>query len=257
MSKPRKYKYDVFISYAHKDGNWVRNELLPALEENGIKVIVDFFDFEPGAPSITEMEQAVRESRKTILVLTPAYIESGWAGFEANLAGTLDPAGRERRILPILLEKCDIPLRISYLTYLDFTGASNLDLQWKRLFSALRKKTAGSPGSRRPRPEPGKAPPPSAPPSPDLAQLRKVLLDCDELATNERLRAFFSDPRLSVFRAALPEASSLSERVDLLSAYLINRKFSTGESLLAVFLRVLGEKIPPADMRRKDYEGLM
>jgi hypothetical protein len=36
------YKYDVFISYSHKDEDWVVNTLLPALENVGLKVCIDF-----------------------------------------------------------------------------------------------------------------------------------------------------------------------------------------------------------------------
>ena len=30
------FKYDVFISYSHKDEEWVVNTLLPALEDAGL-----------------------------------------------------------------------------------------------------------------------------------------------------------------------------------------------------------------------------
>jgi hypothetical protein len=254
MANSTRYKYDAFISYSHKDRDWVRNVLLPTLELHKLRVMIDFRNFEAGAPSITEMERAVKQSRKTILVLTPNYVNSSWSEFEAVLAGTLDPAGRERRILPILLEKCNLPLRLSYLTYLDFSNPATLDLQWKKLIRAFNKKTS---------PPPTVAvgtPPSSINPgisSVDLPKVRKVLLDCDELSTNALLRAIFSDPRLSTFKSGLPEASSLSERVDLLTAFLISRKFSSGESLLTVFLKVLCEKIPAGDARIQDLEEVM
>ena len=72
MSTSPEYKYDAFISYSHKDQNWVRNSLLATLQNNGVKVIIDFRDFEPGAPSVKEMERAVKTSRKTIVVLSPS-----------------------------------------------------------------------------------------------------------------------------------------------------------------------------------------
>ena len=36
------FKYDVFISYSHKDEEWVRNVLLPTLEKQGLKVCIDY-----------------------------------------------------------------------------------------------------------------------------------------------------------------------------------------------------------------------
>ena len=64
MSEETRYAYDVFISYSSKDRAWVRGELLTRLEAAGLKVCIDFRDFEPGAPSVTEMERAVLTSSK-------------------------------------------------------------------------------------------------------------------------------------------------------------------------------------------------
>jgi hypothetical protein len=236
------FQYDVFISYSHKDQDWVRNTLLPTLEKNGVKVIIDYRDFEPGAPSITEMERAVKDSRTE---------------FEALLLGTLDPAGRERKILPILLEKCDLPLRINYLIYLNFTEPTYLDLQWTKLISVFSKTPSKIPTKLIEPPQLKKENAMSAYSSVNMQTLRKILMECNELSTDERLQALFTDPRLSPFRSNLPEATSRAERVDLLGAYLIGRKFSSGEFLLAVFLKVLHEKTPAQDARLQNIEVLM
>jgi len=62
----------------------------------------------------------VLQSSKTLLVLTPDYLASEWTEFENILAQTLDPAARKRRLLPLILKPCDLPLRIRTLTPLDF-----------------------------------------------------------------------------------------------------------------------------------------
>ncbi len=94
MSQVMDFRYDVFISYSHRDVEWVRSELLKRLESCGLQVCIDFRDFEVGAPSIFEMERAVLMSRKTLLVLTPAYINSAWTGFEQLVLLNLDPANQ-------------------------------------------------------------------------------------------------------------------------------------------------------------------
>lgn len=132
------HKYDVFISYSHDDMKKVHGWLLPELEAAGVQVCIDFRDFEPGAPSITEMERAVLQSRKTILVLTPSYLNSEWGEFENIMAQTLDPAARSRRLLPVILKRCkNLPLRLQGLTYLDFTNRAQLNFQFSRLLKAL------------------------------------------------------------------------------------------------------------------------
>ncbi|CAG0951759.1 hypothetical protein ANRL3_00282 [Anaerolineae bacterium] len=139
------FKYDVFISYSHQDETWVQQWLLPHLEATHLKACIDFRDFQVGAPSVTEMERAVLQSRKTILVLTPAYVASEWAEFENILAQTLDPAARHRRMLPLLLKGGPLPLRIKALTYVDFTQPENHDLNLERLLKAIRSEDLGFP----------------------------------------------------------------------------------------------------------------
>ena len=51
------FKYDVFISYSHKDEEWVVNTLLPRLENAGLKVCIDYRDFNVGTPALVEIEK--------------------------------------------------------------------------------------------------------------------------------------------------------------------------------------------------------
>src|SRR5215472_14614891 len=106
MNDPTKSAYDVFISYSHTDEDWVRGQLLPWLERAGVKVIIDYRDFDIGIASIKNMERAVDNSRHTLVVLTPAWVNSEWAEFESLLISTADPTGRSRRILPLMLQQC-------------------------------------------------------------------------------------------------------------------------------------------------------
>ncbi len=131
------FVYDVFVSYSHKDQGWVRGTLVPRLRMAGLKVCIDHECFEPGAPSVAEMERGVLTSRKTLLVLTPAYLQSAWTEFENLMLQTLDAANRARRLIPLLKEKCELPLRIGYLTYVDMTDPAEEAAAWERLLKAL------------------------------------------------------------------------------------------------------------------------
>jgi len=133
-----RFAHDVFISYSHNDKDWVYQRLLPSLEAAGLKVCIDFRDFEPGLPSLINMENAVERSRKTLIVLTPAWVESEWTAFESLLIQTDDPAARQRRIIPLLLTLCQPPKRIAILTYLDFTDPNQFDFQMGRLIKAVK-----------------------------------------------------------------------------------------------------------------------
>lgn len=127
---------DVFISYSPADRTWVQHELVPRLEAAGLSVIINDRDFELGVPELANMEQAFDESRRTVIVLTPAWIESVWLDFEGLLVGT-NPAERRRKLLPIMLEPCNPPLRIVMLPSVNFTHLSTREVAFERLIRML------------------------------------------------------------------------------------------------------------------------
>lgn len=57
--------------------------LPPRLEKASLRVCIDFRDFDVGVPSLVNMERAIDNSRRTLLVLTPAWVSSEWTEFEA------------------------------------------------------------------------------------------------------------------------------------------------------------------------------
>ncbi|RZM75655.1 TIR domain-containing protein [Leptolyngbya iicbica] len=136
---PESYAYDVFISYSTQDKDWVRGELLRRLEDAKLRVCIDYRDFERGAPTLEEIERAANTSRKTLLVLTPNYLESDWTLFERYLLQTKDPVNRKRRLLPLLKEPCELPTSIDFLTYIDFATPDDIIFAWTQLFTALGK----------------------------------------------------------------------------------------------------------------------
>jgi hypothetical protein len=124
MSEQPEYKYDAFISYSHRDEEWVTGTLLPRLEGAGLRVCIDFRDFVAGKPALLNMQDAAKNSRHTVLVLTPAWVESEWTFYESLLTRTSDPAGLQRRTVPLRLQPCELPEFISMLTWVDFTRPS-------------------------------------------------------------------------------------------------------------------------------------
>ena len=129
------FAYDVFISYSHEDGEWVRNWLLPRLEDAGLQVCIDFRDFGVGVPSLVNMERAVSNSRKTLVVLSKAWVASRWTQFERILTQSIDPL---ERTIPLLLEPCEPPPGIAMLTSADFTQLEMHDDQLQRVIAAIR-----------------------------------------------------------------------------------------------------------------------
>lgn len=133
------YAYDLYLSFSPEDASWTRDWLLPRLEKAGLRIFVDYRDAQPGAPKINEMERAMLESAKTLLVLTPAYLKGDWNDFQSIMVQYLDPAGRQRRLLPLILKEVVLPLRLNMLVPLDFTDLAERDDQFIRLLGAFGK----------------------------------------------------------------------------------------------------------------------
>jgi hypothetical protein len=94
---------DVFVSHSEADQAWVRDQLVPRLQEAGLTVTVGYRDFSIGTPRMVNVERAVQSSRHTLIVLTPDWIEGEWTTFDSLFASTIDPAARQRKLIPLLL----------------------------------------------------------------------------------------------------------------------------------------------------------
>ena len=118
------FKYDVFISYSHKDEKWADKVLRQRLDDAGLKVCIDYRDFEAGKMAILNMQDAAKESKHVVLVITRNWLNSESSLFEALMGGTQDPAGLQKKLIPLLCEdgiQKDINPFIAMRTWVDFT----------------------------------------------------------------------------------------------------------------------------------------
>lgn len=135
MKRDGGYRYDVFISYAAADRDWVSTVLLPRLEAAGLKVAIDYRDFLVGSPLLQNIEDMVAACRRTIVVLSPEWLASEWNAFEALLLRTADPAATRRKLLPLRLRPCELPDALARLRLdvADLTAERYKEAQLKRL----------------------------------------------------------------------------------------------------------------------------
>ncbi|BAY66897.1 hypothetical protein NIES22_70410 (plasmid) [Calothrix brevissima NIES-22] len=141
------YEYDVFISYLAKDADktWVRKTLLPSLESKGLKVAIDS-RFPLGVPLITSMERAIQQSRYTLVILSPNYLESNYGEFENLAAQHLGLEESKYRLIPIMREECTPRLGLRILFLLDMTDDDEFDTNMERLIYQLLQSPAGRDG---------------------------------------------------------------------------------------------------------------
>ena len=140
--------YDVFLSYRSEepDRSWVRKVLRPALEAAGLRAFIDHRDFRLGEPLVLEIARAVEQSRYTLSVLTPRYLESNFTELESVLAEHLGLEASQRRLLAVMRESARPRLGMRARLWLDMTDDSEFEETIQRLVYEL-----SLPSSRPPR----------------------------------------------------------------------------------------------------------
>lgn len=132
MAEQASYVYDFFISYSPADYAWVDGYLLDALTQAGLRCHTAEA-FELGAPLIAEFERAILQSRRTLLVLSPAYRADDLNPFVDLLAQSLGVETATWPVIPILLQQVDLPPRLAMLYKLDATDPAS----WPEMIERL------------------------------------------------------------------------------------------------------------------------
>ncbi|KAL6032116.1 hypothetical protein STEG23_011071 [Scotinomys teguina] len=100
----RNFQFHAFVSYSGHDSTWVKNELLPNLEKDDIRVCLHERNFIPGKSIVENIIHFIEKSYKSIFVLSPHFIQSEWCHYELYFAHhNLFHEGSDNLIL-ILLE---------------------------------------------------------------------------------------------------------------------------------------------------------
>lgn len=103
------YRFDAYLSYAaaEPDLSWVWEELAPFIEEHRLRYVTAEEVTPPGVPRVVGVEQALKESRRVIVVLTPTYMAAKAVQFDNILAQVESWNQGLFRLLPILRESID------------------------------------------------------------------------------------------------------------------------------------------------------
>ncbi|XP_015589971.1 protein toll [Cephus cinctus] len=96
--------YDAFISYSHKDEDFVVNELVTKLEQGPTpyKLCIHFRDWLAGEWIPTQIARSVEESKRTLVILSPNFLESIWGRMEFRAAHSQALNDGRARVIVIL-----------------------------------------------------------------------------------------------------------------------------------------------------------
>lgn len=137
------FRYDAYVSYVdtEPDATWVWDTLLPRLEQAGLRVAVSGDSENPGVARVVNIERGIKQSKRTVIVLSEAYLANNMADFENVLGQTLGIQEGSYRLLPVKAAPFDpnrLPTRLSMLTTLDLTHPRRAERELDRLVQALK-----------------------------------------------------------------------------------------------------------------------
>lgn len=143
-----RWVYDAFISYRHVEPDRsFALDVADRVERQGFRVAIDARDFQPNEAVVAEMERCIRQSRFTLCIVSPRYIESGYCVEEALVSTTLDLNERRRRVVPLTYERVALPGWMQGLVGIDFSDPAAFVDPYTRVFDLLRRDAAGAVGS--------------------------------------------------------------------------------------------------------------
>jgi TIR domain len=139
----------VFLSHSSVDKPFVR-KLTRRIEKEGFRVWLDEKKLVAGDALGKTISEALDRASVVLIVVSKASVKSRWLSFELNKATERMVKG-QCRVIPVVVEKIDLPAEVKGLMFADFT--SSFKFGFKAVLTALqheaRRKLSDSSFSRR------------------------------------------------------------------------------------------------------------
>jgi len=141
---------DFFVSYTQTDRAWAE-WIAWQLEAAGYSTVLQAWDFVPGTDWAHQVQRATTAARRTIAVLSAAYLASVYGEAEWRVAFARDPTGEQGLLVPVRVEQLEPAGLLRTRVYVDLVGLSRQAAR-ARLLEGVR--PAGRPEREPPFPGP-------------------------------------------------------------------------------------------------------
>jgi len=113
------FKYDVFLSYSHKDQPVVL-ELAKRLKKDKLRVWFDEGNSLSPRERAGVRDEALDHSRVLVLCMSANAFGSEWAQLESGTFRFRDPLNQERRFIPLRLDDAPIKGSLTQFLYINW-----------------------------------------------------------------------------------------------------------------------------------------
>lgn len=111
-------QHTVFVSHAHVD-NDLCDLYVAALREHGFDVWYDRTNLQSGHSLSHDIEHELQTRTAFIVLLSPAAVNSYWVRLEIDAYRSLAAQDASRVMIPVCIERCDVPLLLRGLKYIE------------------------------------------------------------------------------------------------------------------------------------------
>ncbi|KAK3579988.1 hypothetical protein CHS0354_025309 [Potamilus streckersoni] len=134
---PHGKKYHVFFSYTNFDMPWVKETVEKLEKDHGFVCCEYDRDNTPGTPLLNFASDSIHNAHKTVVVMTREAFRSGFVVLEIDIDITQSFKERRKCVVPVLLEDCEIPSKLSILNFVDARDPKRRDIWWPKLLTEL------------------------------------------------------------------------------------------------------------------------
>lgn len=113
----------AFLSHSSSDGSAVER-IAREFIVNGVEVWLDKWEIRAGDSIIDKISSGLMSNDILIIFLSRKAVRSPWVARELNVALTGELKSRHVKVIPVLLEKCEIPAFLLDKRYVDFRSVS-------------------------------------------------------------------------------------------------------------------------------------
>ncbi|XP_050404839.1 myeloid differentiation primary response protein MyD88 [Patella vulgata] len=134
--------YDAFVCY-NPEGSDLKfvKDMLKILENSpyNLKLFVPGRNDLPGGSAHTINASLIENRcRRMVIIMSPRYLQSQACDFQTKFAFCLSPGSRSKKLVPVLIEDCQVPAILRHVTMCDYTKQDLQEWIWGRLVNAIK-----------------------------------------------------------------------------------------------------------------------
>ena len=114
----------IFFSYSHKDRDVV-DRIAEDLQNFGFYIWIDKAEIKIGDSLIKKIREGIDKVEYVGAIISKNSIDSEWVQREIDIAMNQEIEGKKVKVLPILIDKIDLPWFLKGKLYADFTDEHN------------------------------------------------------------------------------------------------------------------------------------